>query len=340
MVVHAAEVRRALREELAARYELPIRPPPPRPGVLADVNPPFVQHLNYEDCLDDWWIVPTAGVYFDPVASNVKIPSGDILYWTTRGCYGFCRFFGNWGTAPGAGVVEYMWLARWVDRAGFEISGATFRATVRVQGTTYAQTIPWDADYLNDHVWEIRWFPERCEFWVHPADLVTRGTKLAEIPYSPENALRPYIRNGSAVAIGDEITLRAMDYQSFQSTLTEKFGNLIRHMYGNDQVFTDEEIRDTNAHNSPVVDCRTFKNKTVLAVSDLDQPLSCQIQGAYDEDFTDPTDLGAPFTVPIGSVTTERRYETNDDYFPWIRVVVTATGVPTAGDLNMWVMPI
>ena len=45
------------------------------------------------------------------------------------------------------------------------------------------------------------------------------------------------------------------------------------------QIFTDEKIRDTNAHNSSIVDCRIYNLVTFFVINDLNQSVTVQVKG-------------------------------------------------------------
>jgi len=105
-----------------------------------------------------------------------------------------------------------------------------------------------------------------------------------------------------------------------------------------EELFYNEEIRDTNTHNSKAADCRIFKNKTFLLVNTLDQSVDFQVQASWDRAFTDPVNIGSPVTLAAGNVTTQRDYAVTDYYFPYFRVQATAAGVPTTGNVNVKVL--
>jgi hypothetical protein len=98
------------------------------------------------------------------------------------------------------------------------------------------------------------------------------------------------------------------------------------------------EIRDVNPHISTVVDTRDALSLTFSYINTLDQTCSFQVEGSVEETFAEPQPVGAPRALADGSVTAQRDYDTLTDYWPFIRVVVTAGGVPTVGQADAWIL--
>lgn len=102
------------------------------------------------------------------------------------------------------------------------------------------------------------------------------------------------------------------------------------------QVFEDEEIRDTNAHNSDVVDCIYYNVITVWVENGLDQDVSVQIKGNRVNSTTGAVDIGTAFDV--ATVDRDAETITDEGFLPYIFIEVTAAGVPTTGDLNAYLI--
>lgn len=103
--------------------------------------------------------------------------------------------------------------------------------------------------------------------------------------------------------------------------------------YDEEQIFTDKEIRDTNAHNSKTSFCERWARKTILVKNGLNQAVSIQTQGARDSNFTNVYPVGTALSVAAGA----NDYLTCADYFPYLRVAATCSTAPTTGNLNVWV---
>jgi hypothetical protein len=100
-----------------------------------------------------------------------------------------------------------------------------------------------------------------------------------------------------------------------------------------DQIFTEEAIRDTADHNSAVSNTGEFTAETILIENGLNQQVTLQLQGCREGGST-WFDVGDPFNVPAST----NDYETVSDYFPCYRVVASCSVSPTTGDLEIWVI--
>lgn len=105
-----------------------------------------------------------------------------------------------------------------------------------------------------------------------------------------------------------------------------------------DQVFEDEEIRDTNAHNSDVGNCRQFNIITVWVENGLDQKVSVQIKGNRVNSVTGAVDIGTAFDVATVDREARTMEPTDEGFLPYIFIEVTAAGVPTSGNLNVYLI--
>jgi hypothetical protein len=99
---------------------------------------------------------------------------------------------------------------------------------------------------------------------------------------------------------------------------------------GESQLFTNEAIRDTAAHNSASSTNRGYRVKTVLVQSTLNQDVSIQCQGS--RDGTTWLNIGSAWTVTASTSI----YQSCDTYFPYMRAVATCAVAPASGTLNMW----
>ena len=64
------------------------------------------------------------------------------------------------------------------------------------------------------------------------------------------------------------------------------------------RIFTDEKIRDENAHNSSIVDCRIYNLVTFFVINDLNQSVTVQVKGnRIDASVLTLTDVEDEFKV-------------------------------------------
>jgi len=92
-------------------------------------------------------------------------------------------------------------------------------------------------------------------------------------------------------------------------------------------------IRDTSAHNSSVADMRDIIGKTIFVENGLDKSVKLQFQVARDSDFTNVIDVSDEQTVAASTNT----IILVEDYYPFIRIEVTATDTPTSGDITIYI---
>ena len=104
------------------------------------------------------------------------------------------------------------------------------------------------------------------------------------------------------------------------------------------QVFTDEEIRDTLAHNSIVADCSRYKYATVHIDNDLNQIVSIQMKVNRTNSVTGAVDVGAPFDVAATSGI-EMRTLTPETcgWSPYLFAEATCAVAPASGDVNAYI---
>lgn len=103
------------------------------------------------------------------------------------------------------------------------------------------------------------------------------------------------------------------------------------------QVFTDEEIRDTNAHNSSISNVSRYKIITVYVDNDLNQSISIQVKANRANSTTGATNIGTPFSVAATSGVEARTITPeNEGFLPYIFVEATCSVSPASGDLNVY----
>jgi len=93
-------------------------------------------------------------------------------------------------------------------------------------------------------------------------------------------------------------------------------------------------IRDVNPHYSDAVDALKAEKGVFLIKNGLDKNVSVQVEGSYTPDFIDSWDVSTPVTVNLG---TNGVKILPVDYYPYLRIKVTAALVPTAGTLSAWI---
>jgi len=107
-------------------------------------------------------------------------------------------------------------------------------------------------------------------------------------------------------------------------------GTLSAHITGEAQIFTNEAIRDTAAHNSSAGQNSGFRVKTIIVQSTLNQDVSIQCQGS--RDGTNWFNIGTAWPVTAST----NAYQTCETYFPYLRGIATCAVAPSSGTLNLW----
>lgn len=95
-------------------------------------------------------------------------------------------------------------------------------------------------------------------------------------------------------------------------------------------MFSEEAIRDTNAHNSVGVDAQELPVKTVIVYNGLNQAVTLQMQGSRDN--TNFFNVGNSFDVAA----TTWYWQSCDTYFPYGRMIATCGSAPSSGTLSVW----
>jgi len=102
------------------------------------------------------------------------------------------------------------------------------------------------------------------------------------------------------------------------------------------QVFTLLAIRDTSPHESAVYDtAEPGKAKLVIFKNTHNQPISLQLQGSLNKEYTDPVNIGPAVTAPAGMTAPDYQWLRE----PWwyLRIVAAAAVAPSSGQLDAWI---
>jgi hypothetical protein len=103
------------------------------------------------------------------------------------------------------------------------------------------------------------------------------------------------------------------------------------------QIFTDKEIRDTNAHNSSIVDCCIYNLVTFFVINDLNQSVTVQVKGNRINSVTGALDVGSTFTVAASDSGAKAIAALVDGVLPYMFAEITAGVAPGSGDLSCYV---
>ena len=103
------------------------------------------------------------------------------------------------------------------------------------------------------------------------------------------------------------------------------------------QLFTDEAIRDTNAHNSAVYKS-DYPSLSFFVDNSLDQDVSAQVFGNRVDSVTGAVNIGDAFTVTAGDTRAKAITIEGTGMMPYLFVRVTAGTTPTSGHVNTYVI--
>lgn len=98
------------------------------------------------------------------------------------------------------------------------------------------------------------------------------------------------------------------------------------------------EIRDVLAHNSDVSNCNLFNMYSVFVVNGLDQQVGVQIKGNRTNSVVGAVDIGASFDVASDDSESRTVVPDNDGWLPYVFVEITAALLPTAGDIDVYII--
>lgn len=96
------------------------------------------------------------------------------------------------------------------------------------------------------------------------------------------------------------------------------------------QVFTRRELRSPTTVYSDVADVRGYDKRTVLLVSDLDQAVTATVQGARNQSFDNPVNIGDGIAVAVTATVFAERAQ----YFPYLRIKAENAATATTGGLD------
>jgi len=96
-----------------------------------------------------------------------------------------------------------------------------------------------------------------------------------------------------------------------------------------DQIFTNELIRDTVNHNSAISDSESYIAETIFIKNGLNQQVTFQLQGGLNGDWVN---IGTTFVIAA----TTNGYKTVSDYFFKYRIQAICSTAPTTGGLDVW----
>ena len=113
--------------------------------------------------------------------------------------------------------------------------------------------------------------------------------------------------------------------------------NLAVELVDETQLFTDEEIRDTNAHNSDIYKS-DYPSLSFFVDNDLDQDVSAQVFGNRANQVTGAVNIGDAFTVTAGDTRAKAITVDGTGMMPYLFVRVTAGTAPTLGHVNTYVI--
>jgi hypothetical protein len=104
--------------------------------------------------------------------------------------------------------------------------------------------------------------------------------------------------------------------------------------YGEDTVFDNFALRDTEVHFSSASDNRGAIPKTIIVHNTTDKDVVVQLRGDRTFDFSTPMDVGEPFIISAGT----NDYATIDDYLPFLRIAIHSDTAPTSGTISVFLM--
>jgi hypothetical protein len=103
------------------------------------------------------------------------------------------------------------------------------------------------------------------------------------------------------------------------------------------QLFTNEEIRDANAHDSDIYKS-DYPSLSFFVDNDLDQDVSAQVFGNRANQVAGAVNIGDAFTVTAGDTRAKAITIDGTGMMPYLFVRVTASITPTSGHVNTYVI--
>jgi len=101
--------------------------------------------------------------------------------------------------------------------------------------------------------------------------------------------------------------------------------------YDQDKTFNALAIRDTALKTSTPSEHKQFSPKTIAVCNKLDQLVTFQLQGSFEETFTEVFNIGATFDVAANT----NGWQNASVYFPYLRLTAQCTTAPTTGTLTV-----
>ena len=102
--------------------------------------------------------------------------------------------------------------------------------------------------------------------------------------------------------------------------------------FDKEELFCEEEIRDTSEHESAHSYVGEFTAETIVWHNTLNEDVTLQYQGTVDDIVW--IDIGPPIVAAAGT----NDYETVTDFFPEYRVTATCSTAPTSGNLCVFLL--
>ena len=102
--------------------------------------------------------------------------------------------------------------------------------------------------------------------------------------------------------------------------------------FDQEELFCEEEIRDTSLHESAHSYIGEYSAETIVWHSTLDQNATLQYQGSVDD--INWINIGSPIVANSG----ENSYETVTDFFPEYRMTAVCSTAPTIGNICVFLL--
>lgn len=103
------------------------------------------------------------------------------------------------------------------------------------------------------------------------------------------------------------------------------------------QIFDDEEIRDTNTHNSSIANESKYKVITIYAKNTSNQTVTIQVKGNRENSATGATNIGTTFTVAaLTGIEARTLQPTAEGWLPYLYIEASCSVAPTSGNLNAY----
>lgn len=104
------------------------------------------------------------------------------------------------------------------------------------------------------------------------------------------------------------------------------------------QIFTDEEIRDTNTHTSEIIHGGDYNVFTVFVDNQLDEDVTVQIYSNRSYTTTKALNVGLTWIVSATDQEAKTITVDNNGWLPYMFITVVASSTPTSGNLNAYIL--